>query len=521
VIDEIEITRTDEAKVRLQDREAPAIGEQLAAASQQLDHLRAVFEMLEDVAHENEIEVPFREIGEREIARDFDRDACFGKARARGIPVHTDPFGRANLVEKMTESATHIEYCRARRNHLLKELLREHAPDSPYPRQFARTEALVINLLERLVYHEHPLRRPERASATPDGNGTGIARGAPEPQTVFAPGGAKPGEMSTDQLLIVVAISAYIVGALALFTYFLSRERLPKLIGIPFACIGCAVQFFELAYRYQTSHIWPLTNLYGSLSLFAAMSVAIFIGFAIKYDIWFIGGFVQAISASFLAYALTWNEGYLPAVPALQSYWIKVHVPLVVSSYAAFMVAMVTSVLYLIKYYGERSLEHRGTSAFGLQPSAAGAGSGGATMRVGAYDAPPAKRIVGGDFPALSQAAAEGNTLALWLSTLPSLAKLDIMTYRVVSVGLPLLTVGIITGAWWAKEAWGAYWQWDPKETAALVSWTVYALYMHLHTRNSWRGLRSAWMSVLGFLTIMFCYLGVNIWISGLHSYKM
>jgi cytochrome c-type biogenesis protein CcsB len=104
---------------------------------------------------------------------------------------------------------------------------------------------------------------------------------------------------------------------------------------------------------------------------------------------------------------------------------------------------------------------------------------------------------------------------------LPSLAKLDILTYRIVAIGLPLLTVGIITGAWWAKEAWGAYWQWDPKETAALASWTVYALYMHLHTRNSWRGHRSAWMSVLGFISIMFCYLGVNIWVSGLHSYKM
>jgi ABC-type transport system involved in cytochrome c biogenesis permease subunit len=90
-------------------------------------------------------------------------------------------------------------------------------------------------------------------------------------------------------------------------------------------------------------------------------------------------------------------------------------------------------------------------------------------MRVGGYEAQPAPRIVGGDFPVLAQAAAEGNTFALWLATLPSLAKLDIMTYRVVSVGLPLLTVGIITGAWWAKEAWGAYWQWDPKETAALV----------------------------------------------------
>jgi cytochrome c-type biogenesis protein CcsB len=327
--------------------------------------------------------------------------------------------------------------------------------------------------------------------------------------------------MSTDQLLIVIAISAYIMSTLAFFTYFLSRDRLAKLIGIPFAFLGCGVQFFELVYRFETSHIWPLTNLYGSLSLFAAMGVAIFIGFAIKYDIWFIGGFVEALSASFLAYALTWNEGYLPAVPALQSYWIKIHVPLVVSSYAAFMVAAVTSVLYLIKYYGEKSLERSEARGLTVRGVAAAGGPGG-SLTMQAYSEPqPARRVIGGDSPALASQAAAGNQLALWLATLPSLAKLDILTYRIVAIGLPLLTVGIITGAWWAKEAWGAYWQWDPKETAALASWTVYALYMHLHTRNSWRGHRSAWMSVLGFISIMFCYLGVNIWISGLHSYKM
>ena len=316
--------------------------------------------------------------------------------------------------------------------------------------------------------------------------------------------------MSFDQELILAAISAYLIATLAFFNYLLSRAELSRRIGIPFAMLGCAVQFFELVYRGTTSHIWPLTNLYGSLSLFAAMSVLIFLGFSFRLGIWFMGGFVTALAAAFLAYALTWNEGYLPAVPALQSYWIKIHVPLVISAYASFLVAFVSSLLYLIRYYGERAL------AAATPGSIPGGDQAGPELTQGAP-----RSIIVGDAPNLERAAASGNALALWLATLPTLAKLDIITYRIVSLGLPLLTLGIITGAWWAKEAWGAYWQWDPKETAALVSWIVYAVYMHLHTRTSWRGLRSAWLSVLGFATIIFCYLGVNIWISGLHSYKM
>ncbi len=323
--------------------------------------------------------------------------------------------------------------------------------------------------------------------------------------------------MTLDQGMILVSLSAYIVATLALLMYFLSRDRVAKLVGIPFAVIGSATQFAELVVRYQTSHIWPLTNLYGSLSLFSAMSVAIFVGFALKYDLWFVGGFVTALAAGFLGYALTWDEGYLPPVPALQSYWIKIHVPLVVTSYAAFMVAAAAAAVYLIKYYCTRVVE-RGAPLGALSAAAAGPASLDLGTHMRTFDV---TAVAQRESPAVAAAASRGDVLAQWLASLPSLARLDMVTYRVIALGTLLLGVGIATGAAWAKEAWGAYWQWDPKETAALASWIVYLGYLHLHTRRAWQGLRCSWVSLIGFISILFCYLGVNIWISGLHSYKM
>jgi cytochrome c-type biogenesis protein CcsB len=323
--------------------------------------------------------------------------------------------------------------------------------------------------------------------------------------------------MPLDQVLLVVALGSYVVAALALLVYFFSREAWLRNFGAPLAILGCAAQFAQLIARYEMTHVWPLLNLYGSLSLFAAMSVAIYIGFAFRYRLWFAGGFVLALAAIFLAYGVTWNEGTMPPVPSLQSYWAKIHVPLVVSSYAAFLVSFVFSCIYLLKYYVERSFE-------GARGNARLATDTGQTLSANQFaidDAGDADVRVARDTPALASAAQSGNAVAQWLVTLPSLAQLDTIVYRAVAIGLPLISIGIITGAMWAKESWGAYWQWDPKETAALFSWIIYLAYMHLHTRHAWRGVRTNWVSVIGFLSIIFCYLGVNIWISGLHSYKV
>ena len=326
-----------------------------------------------------------------------------------------------------------------------------------------------------------------------------------------------PLKVAIDHYLVVFGLATYVVGTLVMIGYFLGRTPLLKRAGIVLAILACVLQFVELGTRWNMTGVWPLTNLYGSLSLFSGLGVLIYIIFASKYDLWLIGAGVLGVCAIAFGYATTWNEGYMPAVPALQSYWIKIHVPIVVSSYASFMVAAVISALYLFKANSEKRFSS--TRASVISANAVGAGT--VSMSVAAAPISLETNSARTETPGIATAATAGDPFALWLAGLPSLARLDMLTYRVIAVGLPLLTVGIITGAMWANEAWGAYWSWDPKETAALLSWIIYAAFMHLHTRSAWRGERGAWVSIVGFVSIMFCYLGVNIWISGLHSYKM
>jgi len=186
-----------------------------------------------------------------------------------------------------------------------------------------------------------------------------------------------------------------------------------------------------------------------------------------------------------LAYAQGWNKGLEPLVPSLQNnYWIYYHVPVVLAAYASFLIGFSTSILYLMKKHDEeRAL-----------------GSAG--------------RSVGAAVAAARPAWLE------WLDLVPASGALEVVTYRVIALGEILLTIGIILGSLWAHDAWGSYWQNDPKELAALTCWIWYAAYLHLHTRPSFRGPRLAWMGIAGFGVVLFCYFGVNIWISGLHSYK-
>jgi len=286
------------------------------------------------------------------------------------------------------------------------------------------------------------------------------------------------------------AVILYIFGAIAFVAWWFFRGRAPLVAGIALAIVGAACQGTSLGLRwYYSAHV-PWNDLYGSLSLVTFFAVVLFVAFGARYRIWFAGPFVLALADGLLGYARYWNKGLEPLVPSLQSYWIYIHVPVVLSAYAAFLIGFCTSVLYLMKKRDEERVARVAGSS------------------VGAAVAPGA-----------AAGAARPAYLA-WLDLVPATGKLDVITYRVNAIGEILLTFGIILGALWAHDVWGSYWQWDPKETAILVSWMVYAAYLHLHTRPAWRGAPSAWVSIAGFASILFCYFGVNIWISGLHSYK-
>ena len=176
-----------------------------------------------------------------------------------------------------------------------------------------------------------------------------------------------------------------------------------------------------------------------------------------------------------------------PLVPALRSSWLVMHVSVIMVSYAALLVGSLLSLAVLVTDRDE-ALELRSSSI----------GSGGFRQSVG----------VGND-----------GVLQLQSIQLSTTEQLDSLSYRTITVGFLMLTVGIVSGAVWANEAWGSYWSWDPKETWALICWLVYAAYLHTRLSRGWQGRRPALVAVVGLVVIAVCYIGVNLLGIGLHSY--
>ncbi len=279
----------------------------------------------------------------------------------------------------------------------------------------------------------------------------------------------------TSSLLFNMTTFAYLASMLLFFVFLAARAKALGSAAMITAYLGLLAQTVAIALRWKESYDMgmghaPLSNLYESVVFFSWTIVLIYALLDIKYKYRVIGAFVMPFALLGMAWAqLGMNNSIEPLVPALQSNWLLYHVITCFLGYAAFAVACGISIMYLIKAGSEESAD---------KP----AGSG-------------------------------------MLSMFPPIRVLDDLNYRAIMIGFPLLTLGIITGAAWANYAWGTYWSWDPKETWSLIVWFVYAAFLHARITKGWVGRRAAWLSIIGFAATLFCYLGVNLLLSGLHSY--
>ncbi|MEB3254435.1 MAG: c-type cytochrome biogenesis protein CcsB [Synechococcus sp.] len=247
----------------------------------------------------------------------------------------------------------------------------------------------------------------------------------------------------------------------------------------------------QLVLRWWESGHFPISNLYESLCFLAWACTLTQLLVERSWPSPIVAAAATPMGLGCIAFASFALPDQLqtsaPLVPALRSSWLVMHVSVIMVSYAALLVGSLLSLAVLVTDRGE-ALELRSSSI----------GSGGYRQSV---------------------SAADGGVLQLQSVQLSTTEQLDSLSYRTITVGFLMLTVGIVSGAVWANEAWGSYWSWDPKETWALICWLVYAAYLHTRLSRGWQGRRPAFVAVIGLVVIAVCYIGVNLLGIGLHSY--
>lgn len=277
---------------------------------------------------------------------------------------------------------------------------------------------------------------------------------------------------------IVMAMNVlFIFSAVAYLVYLFAPEPFIGRLATGSAYAGIYAGGSSLLLRWHESYLFdmdighaPVSNLYEVFIMLFVITAAVYLTLERRYQVKAMGAFVMTLVAIGVFYGI-WlasngHSDIKPLVPALQSYWMKLHVPLNFVGYGAFAVACATGVAYLVRHW----LEGRGGKAKVLK-------------------------------------------------IFPTLEQLDQLSHKSVAIGFPAFTLATILGAAWAAEAWGGYWSWDPKETWALIVWLIYGAYLHARVSHGWHGKALAWWAVIGFLVTMFCFLGVNMYLSGLHSY--
>ncbi len=250
-----------------------------------------------------------------------------------------------------------------------------------------------------------------------------------------------------------------------------------------------------LVLRWWESGHFPISNLYESLCFLAWACTLCQLFLERSFSSPLISAVATPMSLICIAFASFALPDRLqeasPLVPALRSSWLVMHVSVVMCSYAALLIG---SLLSLVVLFTDRDQE------FEIRSSSIGSGG---------------FRNSGSNISNLN------STMTVDLSPLSfsRIERIDSLSYRSITVGFLLLTIGLISGAVWANEAWGNWWSWDPKETWALICWLVYAAYLHTRISRGWQGRKSAVVAAVGLFVICICYIGVNLLGIGLHSY--
>ena len=238
-------------------------------------------------------------------------------------------------------------------------------------------------------------------------------------------------------------------------------------------CAGLAAHLVAIVTRGLAEHRVPWGNMYEFIAAISCMAVLVLVAVSIRLGAYYIGLFVLIPVVFGLALDVT--VVYTPAgslVPALNSYWIAIHVTAMIVAGGLYIVGAVVTVIYLIADRNERR----------------------------------------------ALAGLSSRTEGLMMH-LPGTTVLDRLSYRTILFAFPVWTFGIMAGAIWADHAWGRYWGWDPKETWSFITWVVYAGFLHARATAGWRGRRAAYIQLAGFSCLMFNLIGINLWVTGLHSY--
>jgi cytochrome c-type biogenesis protein CcsB len=291
-------------------------------------------------------------------------------------------------------------------------------------------------------------------------------------------------------------------------------------LSVILAVVGTLVRWFESHQMGPDIGHIPVSNLYEVFVLFTWMTTAFYLYYESHYKTRAMGAFVMLVVSAGVAFLVWYTlvreaQAIQPLVPALQSWWMKLHVPANFIGYGTFAIAAMVAFAYLVKSQAQETNWWRLAPLWLLgvvlcfEPIVfrQSAQSGGTLYWV-AYTSISAA-IIAGILLGRRRIA----------ERLPSLEVLDDVMYKAIAVGFAFFTIATVLGALWAAEAWGGYWSWDPKETWALIVWLNYAAWLHMRMMKGLRGTVASWWALVGLAITTFAFLGVNMFLSGLHSY--